>query len=48
MKIEMSKNGMLKIKAESEIEVYALNKWGDDNFNGNISIYMEINCTLNE
>lgn len=32
MKVDISAEGVLTIRAETEIESYALRKWGDENY----------------
>ena len=33
MKAKIDKDGCLYVKAETELEAYALRKWGDENMN---------------
>jgi len=35
MKVEIKKDGILNISAETELEAYALEKWCDDNIDYN-------------
>ena len=34
MKVEINKDGMLRISAGTELEAYALDKWLKDNYDG--------------
>jgi hypothetical protein len=48
MKAEITKSGQMNIFAETEIEAYALRKWGEENFAMNKTPNMLLDYSLRE